>query len=395
MKARAWSLQTGAGLTEDDLKDNVTTIEEKLEQMCPFYARMEAIYSRCNVKPWKVYSSLGDVTETPEVSESDSGSEDDEVRDDDAERDDRSDSANAPLPDGLADKTLEISRDSQANEDAIQDGAETVGEDGDQRPFFGHPMSDILEEDPLFCDEFDERLDSAIASPLNRGRSKSPRPEASTAKRPRSLPAALRRSASVGSDLNFLSRLESEEPDANSAKKPRSAKAGRTTIANRKRDPLPTLNAGQIESKASKHPVAAALAEGSQSKVALNGAALAQIQQTHQWRREREEEKVRKEEARQARAIKVDEDRLAFEKEQLANTHELDKKRVENEAAAASARLEFEKEQHRAEQEAIASQRAELKARSDARVAMFRDLLGRGQTPQQISPILEQLFPST
>ncbi|KAL2608847.1 hypothetical protein R1flu_027420 [Riccia fluitans] len=50
-KAREWSLSTGAGLTEEEVTRGMT-IEDKLNQRCPFYHRMYAIFGhRANIVP--------------------------------------------------------------------------------------------------------------------------------------------------------------------------------------------------------------------------------------------------------------------------------------------------------------------------------------------------------
>ncbi|KAL2650256.1 hypothetical protein R1flu_018384 [Riccia fluitans] len=50
-KAREWSLSTGAGLTEEEMTRGMT-IEDKLNQRCPFYHRMYAIFGhRANIVP--------------------------------------------------------------------------------------------------------------------------------------------------------------------------------------------------------------------------------------------------------------------------------------------------------------------------------------------------------
>ncbi|KAL2619914.1 hypothetical protein R1flu_000119 [Riccia fluitans] len=50
-KAREWSLSTGAGLTEEEVTRGMT-IEDKLNQRCPFYHKMYAIFGhRANIVP--------------------------------------------------------------------------------------------------------------------------------------------------------------------------------------------------------------------------------------------------------------------------------------------------------------------------------------------------------
>ncbi|KAL2653350.1 hypothetical protein R1flu_021478 [Riccia fluitans] len=50
-KAREWSLSIGAGLTEEEVTRGMT-IEDKLNQRCPFYHRMYAIFGhRANIVP--------------------------------------------------------------------------------------------------------------------------------------------------------------------------------------------------------------------------------------------------------------------------------------------------------------------------------------------------------
>ncbi|KAL2622181.1 hypothetical protein R1flu_002386 [Riccia fluitans] len=50
-KAREWSMSTGAGLTEEEVTRGMT-IEDKLNQKCPFYHRMYAIFGhRANIVP--------------------------------------------------------------------------------------------------------------------------------------------------------------------------------------------------------------------------------------------------------------------------------------------------------------------------------------------------------
>ncbi|KAL2621485.1 hypothetical protein R1flu_001690 [Riccia fluitans] len=50
-KAREWSLSTEAGLTEEEVTRGMT-IEDKLNQRCPFYHRMYAIFGhRANIIP--------------------------------------------------------------------------------------------------------------------------------------------------------------------------------------------------------------------------------------------------------------------------------------------------------------------------------------------------------
>ncbi|KAL2635752.1 hypothetical protein R1flu_007231 [Riccia fluitans] len=50
-KVREWSLSTGAGLTEEEVTRGMT-IEDKLNQRCPFYHRMYAIFGhRANIVP--------------------------------------------------------------------------------------------------------------------------------------------------------------------------------------------------------------------------------------------------------------------------------------------------------------------------------------------------------
>ncbi|KAL2633559.1 hypothetical protein R1flu_005038 [Riccia fluitans] len=50
-KAREWSLSTGAGLTEEEVTRGMT-IEDKLNQRCPLYHRMYAIFGhRANIVP--------------------------------------------------------------------------------------------------------------------------------------------------------------------------------------------------------------------------------------------------------------------------------------------------------------------------------------------------------
>ncbi|KAL2628865.1 hypothetical protein R1flu_013551 [Riccia fluitans] len=50
-KAREWSMSTGAGLTEEEVTRGMT-IEDKLNQRCPFYHRMYAIFGhRANIVP--------------------------------------------------------------------------------------------------------------------------------------------------------------------------------------------------------------------------------------------------------------------------------------------------------------------------------------------------------
>ncbi|KAL2613555.1 hypothetical protein R1flu_025247 [Riccia fluitans] len=50
-KAREWSMSTGVGLTEEEVTRGMT-IEDKLNQKCPFYHRMYAIFGhRANIVP--------------------------------------------------------------------------------------------------------------------------------------------------------------------------------------------------------------------------------------------------------------------------------------------------------------------------------------------------------
>ncbi|KAL2644196.1 hypothetical protein R1flu_011783 [Riccia fluitans] len=50
-KAREWSMSTGAGLTEEEVTRGMT-IEKKLNQRCPFYHKMYAIFGqRANIVP--------------------------------------------------------------------------------------------------------------------------------------------------------------------------------------------------------------------------------------------------------------------------------------------------------------------------------------------------------
>ncbi|KAL2641963.1 hypothetical protein R1flu_009550 [Riccia fluitans] len=50
-KAREWSMSTGAGLIEEEVTREMT-IEDKLNQKCPFYHRMYAIFGhRANIVP--------------------------------------------------------------------------------------------------------------------------------------------------------------------------------------------------------------------------------------------------------------------------------------------------------------------------------------------------------
>ncbi|KAL2622989.1 hypothetical protein R1flu_003194 [Riccia fluitans] len=50
-KAKEWSMSTGAGLTKEEVTRGMT-IEDKLNQICPFYHRMYAIFGhRANIVP--------------------------------------------------------------------------------------------------------------------------------------------------------------------------------------------------------------------------------------------------------------------------------------------------------------------------------------------------------
>lgn len=58
---------TGAGLTDQDRKDGIGSVDEKLETLCPCYAEMDAIFrTKPNVVAFGIYDSCAPPPEEEE-----------------------------------------------------------------------------------------------------------------------------------------------------------------------------------------------------------------------------------------------------------------------------------------------------------------------------------------
>jgi len=65
-KVHTKSISTGFGLTDEDRKAGISTIDEKLESMCPHYHAMnELMGDRAFVNPWFKVNAQGDKESTP------------------------------------------------------------------------------------------------------------------------------------------------------------------------------------------------------------------------------------------------------------------------------------------------------------------------------------------
>ena len=52
IKANKFSRSTGAGVTESDLEKGINTLEEKLDEICPYYQKMDKLFGHMpNVQP--------------------------------------------------------------------------------------------------------------------------------------------------------------------------------------------------------------------------------------------------------------------------------------------------------------------------------------------------------
>lgn len=430
MKARKWALNTGAGLTEKDRESGIKTIDSKLEQICPCFSRMEAIYAhRPNMTPWKLYSSLKPTDEQDEDEWADSSdSEDWDFDKDEAGDSDDDISVHAPKADATAAGTsglngrhpegdIQVVHDEHRRASTPPAGqAETdvgarrasINETPDLAPASrepdatpGLPNSDKEParsaqraiDPPDFDNDLDffERLDDAIKSP----RRLSPSPEPSSAKRPRAVlsPFARDDPATQALDESFLSP-DIPEISTSGVQKAKEAKAarGRQTIATRKREPLPTLNPQEHESKFARNPLANALAAGSAAKLTVHKDHMAMVAENNAWKRLREEERSKRDAANLSRQIKCDEDRLQLEKDRATHVQTLELKRAENDATKAADQLAWEKERYHAERLEAEAARNDAKERLQERLKFFRELKESGVETGLIGQSLDKVF---
>ena len=75
-KVHTKSISTGFGLTDEDRKAGITTIDEKLESMCPHYHAMnELMGDRAFVNPWYKVDAQDDNETTSSSSPEPAGNE--------------------------------------------------------------------------------------------------------------------------------------------------------------------------------------------------------------------------------------------------------------------------------------------------------------------------------
>ena len=76
IKANKFSRSTGAGVTESDIEKGIHTLKDKLDDICPYYEKMDKLFgSMPNVRPLRQRDTQ-DTDEEGSVNESDSGCDD-------------------------------------------------------------------------------------------------------------------------------------------------------------------------------------------------------------------------------------------------------------------------------------------------------------------------------